>query len=61
MTPEVEEYFIARDGDEDVMELINSTNAKGEEAKAKDEDLMVFWNGLDELSKGTENQSEQDD
>lgn len=58
--PEVEEYFNARNEDEDVIELINSTNAKGEEAKAKDEDLMIFWNGLDELARSNSEQSGQD-
>ena len=57
MTPEVEEYFNARNDDEDVMELIRTTNAKGEEAKAKDEDLLIFWNGLDELAKNNEEQA----
>lgn len=60
MSPLVEEYFAARNDDEDVQELIQSTNAKSEEAKAKDEDLMIFWNGLDELAKQNENQSGQD-
>jgi hypothetical protein len=59
-SPEVEEYFNARNEDEDVIELINSTNAKGEEAKARDEDLMIFWNGLDELARSNEEQSDQD-
>ncbi|NLO10240.1 MAG: hypothetical protein GX129_10300 [Clostridiales bacterium] len=58
-TPEVEEYFNARNEDEDVIELINNTNAKGEEAKARDEDLLIFWNGLDELAKSNEEQSTQ--
>jgi hypothetical protein len=58
MTPEVEEYFNARNEDEDVIELIQDTNSKGEEAKAKDEDLMVFWNGLDELAKNNEEQGD---
>lgn len=59
-TPEVEEYFNARNEDEDVIELINRTNAKGEEAKAKDEDLMIFWSGLDELANRNEEQFDQD-
>lgn len=57
--PEVEEYFNARNEDEDVIDLINATNAKGEEAKAKDEDLMVFWNGLDELARSNEEEAEE--
>ncbi len=57
MEPEVEEYFNARNQDEDALELINNTNAKAEEAKAKDEDLMIFWNGLDELARKKEEQA----
>lgn len=60
-TPEVEEYFNARNEDEDVIELINNTNAKSEEAKAKDEDLMIFWNGLDELARSNEQATEPND
>ena len=53
MTPEVEEYFNARNEDEDV--IVNSRyQFKGEEAKAKDEDLMVFWNGLDRWQNNEE-------
>lgn len=59
LNPEIEEYFNARNEDQDVMELIQNTNAKGEEAKSKDEDLMIFWNGLDELAKSDDNQSNQ--
>lgn len=51
MTPDVEEYFNERNEDQDVLELIQTTNAKGEEAKARDEDLLIFWNGLDELAR----------
>lgn len=61
LAPEVEEYFNARNEDEDVLELIRTTNAKGEEAKAKDEDLMAFWNGLDELVKSREKQQSGQD
>jgi hypothetical protein len=59
MKPEVEEYFTARDNDADVLELIKNTNTKSEEAKAMDEDLMVYWNGLDELAKNNESQAQQ--
>lgn len=59
MTPEVQDYFNARNEDADVLELIQSTNEKSEEAKAKDEDLMIFWNGLDELAKSNDEQSSQ--
>lgn len=61
MSPMIEEYFNARNEDQDVLDLILSTNAKGEEAKAKDEDLMIFWNGLDELANSDEGQSDQTD
>lgn len=60
LSPEIEEYFNARNEDQDVMELIQDTNAKGEEAKTQDEDLMIFWNGLDELAKSDESQANQE-
>jgi len=59
MEPDVEEYFNARNDDEDVLELIDMTNKRSEEAKAKDEDLMLFWNALDELAKKTDNNQGQ--
>lgn len=55
MTPDIEEYFNARNDDEDVQELIEMTNKKSEDAKAKDEDLMLFWNALDKLAKNNDN------
>jgi hypothetical protein len=61
MTPEVKEYFNARNDDEDVLELIRTTNEKGEEAKNKDEDLMIYWNGLDELAQSNGSQSTPDE
>ena len=61
MSPEVEEYFVARDADADVLDLIVRTNTKSEEAKAMDEDLMIYWNGLDELAASDENQTDQED
>ncbi len=63
MSPELKEYFDARNGDEDVLALIKMTDDKGEEAKEKDEDLMIFWTGLDELSQvnsGNSNQAQGD-
>lgn len=59
LDPEIEEYFNARNEDEDVLALIEMTNKKSEEAKAKDEDLMLFWNALDELAKNGETQTKQ--
>lgn len=59
LSPEIEEYFNARNEDKDVLELIEMTNKKSEEAKAKDEDLMLFWNALDELAQKNENQSKR--
>ena len=58
-SPMIEEYFNARNEDEDVLELIEMTNKKSEEAKANDEDLMLFWNALDELARKNENQAQQ--
>ena len=51
MNQELKEYFDARNGDEDVLELIVMTDDKADKAKEKDEDLMIFWTGLDELSQ----------
>lgn len=59
MTPDVEEYFNARNEDQDVIDLIQNTNAKGEEAKAGDEDLMIFWTGLDQLASSDDKQADQ--
>lgn len=59
LDPAIEDYFNARNEDDDVLELIEMTNKRSEEAKAKDEDLMLFWNALDELAKKNENQTEQ--
>lgn len=58
--PTIEEYFNARNEDQDVLELIELTNTRSMEAKAKDEDLMIFWNALDELANNNEEQSNQD-
>lgn len=60
MSPELKAYYDERNGDEDIQELILMTDEKGEKAKEKDEDLMIFWNGLDELSQiGTDKSSDQ--
>ena len=60
MSPELKEYYDARNGDEDIQELFLMTNEKGEKAKEKDEDLMIFWNGLNELSQvGADENSDQ--
>lgn len=55
--PEFLDYFNARNIDMDVLELIETTNLRSEEAKSKDEDLMTFWNGLDDLANKAENSS----
>lgn len=60
LDPTIQEYFNARNEDEDVKELIEMTNTKSKEAKEKDEDLMKFWNALDELANSSENQTNQD-
>jgi hypothetical protein len=52
MNPELKAYFDARNGDADVQELIRKTDEAGDKAREKDEDLMLFWNGLDELTQG---------
>lgn len=50
MSPEVKAYFDARNEDEDVIRLLEETDAKGEAAKAKDEDLQIYWEGIDKLA-----------
>ncbi len=42
------EYYNNRLQDLDVIEIIDFTNQKGEEAKAKDKNLKSFWDKLDE-------------
>lgn len=51
MDPEVQAYFTDRNKDADVKKLIKSTNKKGEDAKAKDEDLQKFWENIDNMVK----------
>jgi hypothetical protein len=51
MDPEQKAYFDERNGDEDVQKLILETDEKGKKAKDSDEDLMIFWSGLDKLAK----------
>ncbi len=58
MSPELRDYYNARNGDEDVIALIKMTDEKADKAKAQDEDLMIFWTGLDEL---TQSNSEDND
>jgi hypothetical protein len=50
MDEELKEYFDERNNDEDVKELLDMTNEKGEEAKEKDEDLKSFWDSIDKLA-----------
>ncbi len=50
MDPELKEYFNERNNDEDVQKLIIETDEKGDKAKESDEDLMIFWTGLDKLA-----------
>lgn len=51
MDKELVEYYDARNEDADVKELLDMTNQRGEEAKAKDEDLKNFWDSIDKLAK----------
>ena len=55
----LEEYYNARNEDEDVKELRRMTDAKFEEAKSKDEDLFNFCTVLEEIS--TENNGNTDE
>lgn len=52
MEGELKDYYDQRDTDQDVIELIDMTNKAGEEAKKKDEDLMSFWQKIDEIANG---------
>lgn len=60
MSPIEMEYFLERNEDEDVQLLLQETNAKGEEAKTKDEDLMIFWTGLNDLANQKKNQADEE-
>lgn len=50
MDATLKEYFASRNMDEDVIALIDKTNKNSKEAKEKDEDLKIFWDGLDNLA-----------
>ena len=50
MDKETKNYYSARNDDTDVQKLINATNIKGEEAKAKDKDLRVYWESIDNMA-----------
>jgi hypothetical protein len=54
MNDELKTYFDARNEDEDVVALIDMTNEKSEEAKAKDEDLLNFWKNIDEMANNSQ-------
>ncbi|NLJ96511.1 MAG: hypothetical protein GX321_05110 [Clostridiales bacterium] len=54
------DYFLERNEDEDVQLLLQETNTKGEEAKDKDEDLMIFWNGLNNLANQKNNKVDEE-
>ena len=60
MSPIELEYFIERNEDEDVQLLLQETNKKGDEAKAKDEDLKIFWSGLSNIANQKKNQEDVD-
>ena len=50
MDKETKDYYSARNDDTDVQKLINATNKKGEDAKAKDKDLRVYWESIDNMA-----------
>lgn len=50
MEEELKDYYDERNNDQDVQELIDKTNEKGENAKAQDEDLKTFWDSIDKLA-----------
>ncbi len=47
MDEELKTYYMARNDDEDVKELINATNESFEAALNKDEDLYDFWEAIE--------------
>ena len=47
MDEELETYYMARNEDEDVKELIDKTNKAFEEAMNSDEDLYNFWEAIE--------------
>lgn len=49
LSPEEKAYYDARNFDEDVLKLKEETDAKGKAAKAQDEDLQIYWEGVDGL------------
>lgn len=51
-----DEYYKARDKDDDVIKLLEDTEKKSDEAKESDEYLKVFWNDLAEKLKETDQQ-----
>lgn len=60
MEAELLEYYVARNNDEDVQELIKMTEDKSKKAKKSDEDLKIFWDGLDSLANSEKTQAEGD-
>lgn len=60
MDSSLREYYVERNNDEDVQELIDMTNEKSKEAKASDEDLQIFWDGVDSLANSEKTQAEGD-
>lgn len=58
---DLKDYYEERDTDADVIELIDMTNKASEEAKKKDEDLMKFWQKIDEIAGGKNNTTAEGD
>lgn len=59
MDDELKAYFDERNNDEDVVKLIEVTESKSKKAKEKDEDLLNFWKGIEEMAKSQSEESEQ--
>ena len=49
MDSKLSEYYVMRNNDADITELIEKTNNAGKEARNKDSDLATFWSAMDEL------------
>ena len=58
MDEETKAYYDERSNDEDIIELMDMTNKKSDEAMEKDEDLKNFWNNVAEMASKKSDQAE---
>jgi hypothetical protein len=60
MDAELKAYFDERNQDPDVQKIIEMTNDKSDKAKEKDEDLLNFWENIDEMASKNKKTAEGD-